>query len=291
MSAGSPSFQWTARDGWMLAALLALSLFAFRGPWAELLNEISRREDNSYIFVAPLVALYLLWLRRSRFRFVRRRASLAGCGILVLAAGIAWWGEQTDTRVAMHLGAILSFIACFVTFMGFAVIRQFMPVVIALFVLIPVPGEARRSIATLLQGIAVFVTQDVLSIVGVPAERQGNVILIRGTPILVGEACDGMRMVMALALTYFTFVFSIPLKLSTRLVLLVVSPAIAIACNLVRLVATGLAYAYSTPDLAESVHDVAGWFMLPLAIVLLLGLVRLMRWMDVPVYSWRFLQA
>lgn len=283
--------KWTARDAWMLAALIALSFFAFRGPWEELLNEIARREDNSYIYVVPFVAGYLVWLRRSRLRFIHRRPSLAGSAMLAAAAGLAWWGAETDTRVAMHLSAILSLVACFVAFAGTAAIRQFFPAVLALCFLVPIPGELRRTIAGFLQAIAVFVTNDVLEIVGIPSERQGNVILIRGTPILVGEACDGMRMVMALALTYFTFVFSIPLKLGARIMLIVASPAIAIVCNLVRLVATGLAYAYSTPAFAEDFHDVAGWFMLPLAIVLLLGIVRLMRWMDLPVYSWRFLQA
>lgn len=291
MSGPASASRWSSRDGWLLATLVTLSVLTFRGPWTELLNEIARREDNSYIFVVPFVAAYLLWLRRSRFRFIRRRPSLAGCALLAVAVALAGWGAETDTRVAMHASAILSLIACFTCFTGVSAIRQFLPVAIALFILIPVPGEVRRSIATLLQGIAVFVTHDVLEMVGVPAERQGNVILIDGMPILVGEACDGMRMIMALALTYFTFVFSVPLKLGARLLLLLVSPAVAIACNLVRLVATGLAYAYSTPEFAESVHDVAGWLMLPLAIVLLLGLVRLMRWMDLPVYSWRFLQA
>ena len=283
--------RWAARDVWLLGTLIVLAVYAFRGPWAELANEVLRREDNGYVFIVPLAAGYLFWLRRQRFRFVKRRPSLIGLVLLGLAAAMAWWGVETDTRVSAHLAAILSLVACFVTFTGVSALRYFLPVVLVLLFLIPIPGELRRMIAVGLQGMAVFVTNDVLEIVGVPSERHGNMIMIRGSPILVGEACDGMRMVMALALTYFTFVFSVPLKLVMRLLLLVISPLVAIACNLVRLIATALAYAYSTPELAESVHDVAGWFMLPLAIFILLGLVRLLRWMDLPVYSWRFLQT
>ena len=283
--------RWTSRDGSLLCALIVLALYAFRGPWTELANEVLRREDNSYIFIVPLVAGYLFWLRRPRFRFVRRRPSLIGVVLLGMAAAMAWWGVETDTRVSSHLAAILSLVACFITFTGIAALRYFLPVALALVFLIPVPGEIRRMIATGLQGMAVFVTNDTLELLGVPSERLGNVIMIRGSPILVGEACDGMRMVMALALTYFAFVFSVPLKLVTRVLLLAISPVVAIACNLVRLVATALAYAHSTPEFAESVHDVAGWFMLPLAIFILVGIVRLLRWMDLPVYSWRFPQA
>jgi exosortase len=283
--------QWSRRDLWALVALLVTSIAAFLPAWKELVTEILRREDNGYILIVPFVAGYLAWIRRSRFRYIRRRPSLSGVSLIVLAALLGWYGSETDTRVATHLSAILALVACFVVLMGFAVLKQMAPVFLALLFLIPVPGEIRRAIAGPLQHLAVIVTHDVLSLVGVPSEREGIRILIDQKEILVGEACDGMRMVFALALTFFAFVFSIPLRTQARVVLLLASPFVALLCNLVRLVATGFAYAFSTTQFAEELHDVAGWLMLPLAIVLLQGIVRFMRWLDLPVYTWRFLQA
>lgn len=282
---------WTSRDLWTLAALLCLSGIAFHGRWTELALEITRRSDNGYVLIVPGVVVYLAWIRRSRLRYVRRKPSFVGVGIAIMAGGLAWFGAETDTRIAGHLAAILSLIACVVTLTGLAVVRHFFPVFLALFFLLPVPGEVRRSIAGPLQELAVIVTHDVLDLVGVAAEREGIVIIIEGKPILVGEACDGMRMVFALALTYFAFVFSIPFRPQTRVFLLLVSPFIALFCNLIRLTSTGLAYAYSTETFAADFHEVAGWMMLPLAIVFVQAIVRFMRWLDLPVYTWRFLQA
>ena len=282
---------WTMRDLWALVALLIASIVAFLSEWKELITEILRREDNGYILIVPFVAGYLAWIRRSRFRYIRRRPSLSGVVLIVCAAGLAWIGAETDTRVATHLAAILGLIACFVVLAGFAILWQLAPVFLTLFFLIPVPGEIRRAIAGPLQHLAVIVTHDVLSLVGVPSEREGIRILIDQKEILVGEACDGMRMVFALALTFFAFVFSIPLRTPARIVLLLASPIVALFCNLARLVATGFAYAFSTTQFAEEMHDVAGWLMLPLAIVMLQGILRFMRWLDLPVYTWRFLQA
>lgn len=283
--------EWSRRDLWALVALLATSIAAFLPAWKELVTEILRREDNGYILIVPFVAGYLAWIRRSRFRYIRRRPSMSGVSLIVLAAFLGWIGAETDTRVATHLSAILALVACFVVLMGFAVLKQMAPVFLALLFLIPVPGEIRRAIAGPLQHLAVIVTHDVLSLVGVPSEREGIRILIDEKEILVGEACDGMRMVFALALTFFAFVFSIPLRPQARIILLLASPFVALLCNLVRLIATGFAYAFSTTQFAEELHDVAGWLMLPLAIVLLQGIVRFMRWLDLPVYTWRFLQA
>lgn len=279
------------RDAWMLFALAAASLFAFRAAWADVLVQVEAREDNGYIYLVPLTVAYLAWLRRSRFGFVRHRPSLMGVLIALVGGALAWWGAETDTRVAAHLGAVLGLVAVPVSVYGFEVVRRFQPAFLAMLFLIPVPGEVRRWIAGPLQELAVTVTQEMLDLAGVGVERQGFVLVIAGKPILVGEACDGLRMVLALALTFFVFVFSVPLRRSARVVLLAASPVIAILCNVVRLVPTGLAYAYASPDAAESFHDIAGWLMLPLAILMLASLVRLMRWMDLPVYTWRFLQA
>jgi exosortase len=287
----SPVARWSLQDLWTLLSLIVLSVAAFWSAWTELATEILRREDNGYILIVPFVAAYLTWIRRSRFRYLRRRPSLFGPCIFILAACMGWLGTETDTRVAIHGSAVLSLVACFVTLGGFGVVKVLAPVFLCLLFLLPVPGEIRMAIASPLQHLAVLVTHDVLSTVGVPCEREGISILIDEKEILVGEACDGMRMVFALALTFFAFVFSIPLRMQARVVLLVASPFVALFCNMIRLIATGFAYAYSTSEFAEEFHDIAGWLMLPLAILMLQGIVRFMRWLDLPVYTWRFLQA
>jgi len=282
---------WSWSDLWIVGALVVTAFAAFSAAWNDIYLQASRRTDNGYIFLVPLVAGYLVWLRRSRARFVSRRPSLLAVPIVAAAVLLSWWGEQTDTRAALHLGAIVALAACAVAMAGLEVVRQFFPAFLALLFLIPVPAEVRKWLAGPLQALAVTVTQEVLDVIGVATERAGNSIQIAGRSIFVGEACDGMRMVFALALTFFAFVFSVPLRLHARVALLVAAPVIAIACNVVRLVPTALAYAYASAEDAERFHDIAGWLMLPLAIVLLFGLIRFMRWLDLPVFTWRFIQA
>jgi exosortase len=283
--------RWRSSDLLVLLALVAVSVFAFSSGWSDIYVQAVKRTDNGYILVVPLVAGYLAWLRRSRLQFIRRRPSMAGPLVIAAAVAIGWWGDQTDTRVATNCAAVLALAGCFLTMAGTVLLREFLPAFLALAFLVPVPGEVRRMLAGPLQDLAVGVTQEILDIASIPAERQGNVIFIAGKPILVGEACDGLRMVLALALTVYAFVFSVPLRLSARLALLAASPVIALLCNILRLVPTGLAYAYSSEEFAIELHDIAGWLMLPLAIAMLFAIIRFMRWLDLPVFTWRFLQA
>ncbi len=282
---------WQARDGWCLLALLGASIYAFWDGWNEILLQGLRRTDNSYIFLVPPVAMYLAWLRRPRFQFIRRRPSLTGVAAVALAVALQWFGHETDTLIAVEFAAVLGFVACFVTLAGTIVLREYLAVALALCFLVPIPGELRQALAAPLQSLAVGMTQEILDLASIPSERQGNVLVIAGKPILVAEACDGLRMVLALALTVFAYVFSVPLRNRARLVLLLASPVIALICNIIRLVPTGLAYAYASASAAESCHEIAGWLMLPIAIYMLIGMVRFMRWLDLPVYTWRFLQA
>ena len=126
-----------------------------------------------------------------------------------------------------------------------------------------------------------------LELFGVSAVKSGNVLVINGEQVAVGEACNGMRMVFALTLVVYAFVFGTPLKASMRLLLISLSPLIALACNVVRLVPTSLLYGYTTIERAQAFHDIAGWVMLPVALAALGLVLRTMRWLEFPVVRFR----
>jgi exosortase/archaeosortase family protein len=90
-------------------------------------------------------------------------------------------------------------------------------------------------------------------------------------------------MMFALALAMFAFAFGSPLRTYARILVLAATPITAVACNVVRLVPTVWLYGYYPSDLAGTFHDVSGWVMLVVAFLLLLAIVRLLRWAMVPV--------
>lgn len=284
-----------ARHGWstsqisFLVVLVLAAVWACLPGWSDIGQQAIHRSDAGYILLVLPVAGYLFWIRRSRARFVRCRPS--AWGSLAVLAGIAlcWYGDETDLQIARHVGAVVTVIGAILTMTGLEALRQFGAVFLTLLFLVPVPGYLRTRLAIPLQEGATAFTDGVLNLIGVASERHGASLVIRDTPIAVGEACDGMRMVFALVLVVFAFVFSVPFRPLTRVILILLSPLVALICNVVRLVPTAIVYGFAEPVTAEQVHDVAGWLMLPLALVLLLAVVRLMRWLDLPVFRWRML--
>ena len=274
--------------------LFGFSLLAwvmvFRDPLSDIIHQAVSRVDQGYILMVPLVALYLTFLRRSRWRMVQGGGNLLGVLLVVFGIVTSAYGFQRDHIVLWHGGPIISVVGLLVSLLGIRCLFAFSPAVFALCALVPVPGVIRQHISQPMQQMATGVTSSILDLVGVPVIQMGNVLQIQGRSVAVGEACDGMRLMLPLALVIYAFVFAIPLKSGARLTLIVASVPVAIFCNTLRLVPTAFAYGYF-PSWASFVHDLGGWLMIPLAIWVLLLVLRLAVWLDLPVGRWRLVGA
>ena len=58
-------------------------------------------------------------------------------------------------------------------------------------------------------------------------------------------------------------------------------------CNVIRLVPTSLIFGYGSVDTAQRFHDISGWVMLPVALFILIAVLRTFRWLEFPITSLR----
>jgi exosortase len=279
--------RWTVRDGAMLLLAIGIWMWVFETPLRDILRLALRDEEQSHILLAPFVAAWLFWYRRSRLHLLRVRPNLIGCGVVAAGCLASWWGFQTDTYILWHGGPVIALVGIILSMTGPHAVRYFGPAFAALLFLLPVPGTVRAQIAIPLQSIAAQVTHQSLEIFGFEAARMGNLLLINGQQVAVAEACNGMRLVFSLTIVVFAFAFSVPLRPGVRILLLLLSPMIALIANIIRLIPTSVMYGVTTVDNAERFHDISGWVMLPLALFGLLGIMRLLKWLELPVTSYR----
>lgn len=266
-----------------LPLMVAFAVIATLGVWAEIWQLAFHNPENSHILLALPVAIWLGMLRRSRLRHWRPSPSWAGPVLIGLGWLFISMGFYFAIDLAQHLGALLTVIGAVVAVLGHRLPMLLKPSLIALLFLFPVPGRFRQHIAIPLQHISAFVSEHLLALFGAPVERAGIVLQINGHDVAVAEACNGMRMVSALGLITFAFVFSVPMRKNVRLLLLAASPLIAVIVNIVRLIPTALAYGYTEADTAGLIHDIGGWAVLGLALGLLWGCLALLRWLEIPV--------
>ncbi len=279
--------------GWhlALASLLALvGIFICREAWMEIFEVARRDEEYQHIFLVPFVCVWIVWVRRMRFRHCRPTGTFLGP--LIVAAGwfMSWYGFNKQTTSFFHAGAVLVLIGCVISAVGKNVLFRFFPAILVLGFLIPAPGDLRQRLAQPLQEWTAQTSQLALDVIGVETERSGNLMFIDGKPVMIEEACNGMRMVFPLFLIGYAFSFGLPLRQNVRILIILFSPIIALACNVMRTVPLIWVQGRSTrlsPTDAKTVfdflHNYGGWIMLPIAFLLLLTVIRLLKWAMVPV--------
>ncbi|HEY1683558.1 MAG TPA: exosortase/archaeosortase family protein [Tepidisphaeraceae bacterium] len=266
------------------ACLMGIAgVLATWATWADIYHLASNDEEYSHIFLVPVIALCLIWVRRARLRFCRPTLRIAGPLMVLAAWGISLFGFYHNIQSLWHLGAVLIVLGCIVSVTGLAVLGKFFPAVLVLAFLVPVPGTIRQDIALPLQAWTATISQHLLQTFGVDAATSGNLLTVNGIPVAIAEACNGLRMVFALILVTFAFCFSLPLKNSVRAFILLMSPLAAILCNVIRILPTAWMYGYYSKPVADAFHDYAGWAMLPIAFLLLYGLIGLLKWAMIPV--------
>jgi len=274
---------------WLAGSLLALLALLAAGPaWMDLFRIGLRDEESSQVLLAPFVAAWLLWLGlRSRPPEQPQKSSLATpdwLGPAVIGLGVLSYhlGDRYLWQALWHFGAVLALIGSLLTVTGRSWALRLAPALGALLFLVPVPGRLRQVIALPLQTWTAIGGQRIFELLGVPVERAGNVLVIDQTLVEVAEACNGLRLVFALALVCYLYAFSVPMPRLGRAALILGSPLLAVLVNTVRLVPTAWLYARAELETADRFHDMSGWLMLPLCLGLLWGGGRVGRWVRGP---------
>jgi exosortase len=244
---------------------------------------VSKDEESSHIWLVLPIAGWLAWIRRGRFRRCKPSGLLLGPAIILIGGAVYLYGGIYIIQAPFHAGAVLVIVGCIISVLGKDVLFQLLPAVLILGFLVPFPGRMRHVIAVPLEAITARATATCCEILGMPVERLGMVLRINGVDVAIEEACNGLRMVFSLTLVSYAIAFSSPLRNYVRLGMVLASPLLAVICNVIRLVPTVWLYGYSPLSAADRFHDVSGWLMPPLAFMILLGVVRLMRWAMVPV--------
>lgn len=254
----------------LLAFVGGLLLWAYWTTLAELAQLWSHDPQYSHGYLVPAFALYLLWQRREKLNGVG--LAWDGWGLLLLALG-------TVLRLA---GAFLflpwldvaSLLPCLaglcVLFAGRRSLGWSWPALGFLLFMLPLPYRVQIALAQPLQNIATWASTYLLQTLGFPTLAEGNIILLNETRIGVVEACNGLSML----ITFFALSAAVAILLPGhwlhRILIVLSAVPIALAANILRILTTAILHETVGAGIANLLfHDLAGWFMMPLALTMM----------------------
>src|SRR5262249_49418232 len=144
------------------------------------------------------------------------------------------------------------------------------PAILFLFFMVPLPFTVATLLSAPLQGLATVCSTFVLQTLGLPALAEGNIIRINDAHIGIVEACSGLRMLVVFFALSTGMALLIKAPLGDKLFLVASSVPIALVANILRITITGMLHEMVSSEIANIFfHDVAGWLMMPLALVML----------------------
>lgn len=268
----SAAGQWTLR-------LFPLGLVFLWSYWPTLVTMAERwwRDPQySHGFLVPIFALTVLWFRKGvlekeawqpQWFGIEHSASLWGLGFVASGAALKLVAASLDFEPVDAFSLLPMLVGFVLVLGGWQALRWSWPAIAFLGFMLPLPFQFEVALAHPLRRLATEVSTYVLQTIGLPALAEGNVILLDDFRLGVVEACSGIGMLMTFFALSTAMALVIRAPLWERLVLVVSAIPIAVFANVTRITITAIAYPTLGREAAQTImHDLAGWFMMPLAL-------------------------
>lgn len=265
--------------------LLTITAWSYWPTMADLFKEWQRNEDYSAGQLVPLVAIFLVWVRRKQLKeCVLKPCWWGGITLLILGYAARMYGLLFMFESAQRYSLVLTAAGLVLLVAGWQAFRRVSWILLFLFLMIPLPGRVHNMISGPLQRLATSGSVFVLEAFLPHISRQGNVVMLNeNTPMAVAEACSGLRMLTAFIIVAGFIAYMVKRAPWHKAVLVVSSIPVAVACNIIRIVATAILMLVVSVEFgAKFFHDFAGLVMMPAAVLLLFGEVWLMDRVVVP---------
>ncbi len=278
-SAGGDASKPRPRFWLVLLPLLAGVVWAY---WVNLTTMQSKWESDpqySHGYLVPIFAAVLLYLRRDAFHPEQWSASWWGVVLLAIGMGTKVYASYFYIEALNHFSLVIVLLGVVACLWGRRGVRWAWPGVLFLLFMLPLPHRMETAIHGPLRTVGTKSSTYFMQLVGLPAFSEGHVITIGSQQVGVAEACSGLRMLMV----FFALSTAVALLISdswpVRLGLALSAIPIALAANVLRIASTGAMYVYladsqvfgmpGTEFAHKFFHDWAGWFMIPVALLLL----------------------
>ena len=236
--------------------------------------------DYSHGLVLPFVTLWLIWRRKDKLAALPVRPTnlgllFMGGGLLVFFVGDLG-AELFSTRVSL-----LIFLAGLILFLfGWKHLQMLAFPVGLLILAIPLPAVIFYQITFPLQILASKLGSFLLETSRVPVLREGNVIVLPSISLEVAEACSGVRSLFTLLTLTILYGYLMEEGFAGRLVLVALTIPLALFCNGLRIMGTGILTQYVSPEAAEGFfHTFSGWFIFIIALITLMAVHKGFGWL------------
>lgn len=260
-----------SRVWWAQCAILALLIgLLYYDVLRRLILQWINDPNFSHGFFVPLFSGYLVWRRRQRLAELELRPSWTGLAVMAAALALLVVGVLGAELFLSRTSLLFLLAGLVILLLGWNWLQAMAFPAAFLFLMIPIPAILFNQIAFPLQLLAARMATAMLSLLGVPVLREGNVIQLASMSLEVVEACSGIRSLVSLLTLALIYGYLLEKSWIRRTLLALASVPIAVMANAVRVMGTGILGQYWDPDKAKGFfHEFSGWVIFILSLGML----------------------
>jgi exosortase len=141
--------------------------------------------------------------------------------------------------------------------------------------MIPIPQIIYARLTLGLQILASQLGETLISWMGIPVIRTGNLLELPSQTLDIVDACSGIRSLVSLLFLSQVYAYFAEKRIWVRWALLVATIPIAIAANAIRVATTGVLSEINTKLAQGAYHEVEGYIVFVVALIALIMTHRL----------------
>ncbi len=264
---------------WQLAVIGAVILLMYLPILIGLAGDWYNDDNYSHGFLIIPISIWLVWRKREILRTIPLESSKWGIPVILASLLVFILGTAGMEYFTARVSMVSLMFGVTLYLAGYRFAREIWFAFFFLLFMIPAPYIIYYSATFPLQMLGSKIAAFLLSIVGIPHLRQGNVIHLPDNYSLeVAEACSGLRSLVTLLALGALLAYLTQTSKWKGVTLFLATVPIAIAANIFRICVTAVgAYGISRAVAEEFIHELSGTIVFMFSLVCLLILSNVLK--------------
>lgn len=254
----------------LFTLLITSFIFAYFPVWKRLIFTWYSAEEYSHgFFIIPLCS-YIIWRKKDLLTEIQIKSSWYWLFLIIFSLLLYIFGHFAKIMTLASISMILLMAGMVIFLFGFHIFKELVFPLFLLLFMVPIPLQIYASLTVPLQLFVSKLSVAMLSLLGLPIYREGNIIQLPDKFFQVVDACSGLRSIISLLIFSALFGYFTLRSNFLRTILFFLGIPIAIFVNFIRLLLIVLAYYYFNYDLSTgTIHTMIGMiiFMIALALI------------------------
>jgi len=232
----------------------------------------------SHGILVPFVTIFLIWQKRNALREMKREESIWGLRLIIIGVLVHLVSSVLRIYFTSGFSMLIVLIGIILHFGGEKIFKKIAFPVAFLFFMIPMPQVVIANASFKLKMFAAEIATEILNNMRIPAIREGSIIKMRSTHVVVDDVCSGLRSLIALSALGSIFAYWMSSVMSRRILIFLSTLPIAIVTNVCRVIFLASVAEIWGPKYAVGfLHDASGFMVFALAFLMLIAVGKLVE--------------